>query len=42
VDSLRAGTDPFPRLPEEYRDVLDAISAAGPDPIIESLDAEAR
>jgi hypothetical protein len=36
------GTDAFPRLPEEYREVLARLAAEGAEPIERELAAEAR
>jgi transcriptional regulator with AAA-type ATPase domain len=40
--ALDAGKPAFPRLPEDYRDVLERLSQGGADPIRDSLEAEAR
>jgi hypothetical protein len=42
ASALETGAEAFPRLPEEYRDLLDELAAAGPGAIRESLEAEAR
>jgi transcriptional regulator with GAF, ATPase, and Fis domain len=40
--ALEDGQEAFPRLPEEYRDVLELLSRAGAAPIRKSLEAESR
>ena len=42
ASALEAGAEAFPRLPEEYRDILAQLAAGGASTIRDSLAAEAR